>query len=192
MVLKLSDPLLHLRTINATDEESLCQIYSSTRTEELDQLTDWTATQKNVFLRSQFVAQHAYYQNNYKGAHFWVIEYGSQIIGRLYLDTHYEGTSIRIIDIALLPEWRNRGIGKRILMDVLDLAKSMGSSVTIHVESFNPAMKLYERLGFVLVSKTNGVYHLFEWKATSPVTRQNITSKQQASHDSRTTAFNGR
>ncbi len=70
MVLKLSDRLLHLRPITANDEEKLCQIYSSTRKEELAQLTDWTVMQKEIFLKSQFTAQHAYYQNNYKGAHF--------------------------------------------------------------------------------------------------------------------------
>src|SRR5215210_7487756 len=101
MVLEFSDPLLHLRTITAADEENLCQIYSSTRLEELAQMTDWTSGQKETFLRSQFIAQHSYYQNNYKGAHFWVIEYGYQIIGRFYLHPHFEGASIRIIDIAL-------------------------------------------------------------------------------------------
>lgn len=166
MVLKLSDPLLRFRAITANDEESLYQIYSSTRTEELAQLTDWPASQKEAFLRSQFVAQHTYYQNNYEGAHFWVIEFRSQIIGRLYLHTHYEGKSMRIIDIALLPEWRNRGIGKKILQDVMNLAEGMNRCVTIHVESFNPAMKLYKKLGFALVSKTNGVYYLLEWTPT--------------------------
>lgn len=71
MVLKLSDPLLQLRAITANDEENLYQIYSSTRSEELAQLTNWTSLQKEVFLKSQFTAQHNYYQNSYKGAHFF-------------------------------------------------------------------------------------------------------------------------
>ncbi|GAA4745912.1 GNAT family N-acetyltransferase [Flavisolibacter ginsenosidimutans] len=190
MVLKLSDPLLHLRTITANDEEILCQIYSSTRTEELAQLTDWTASQKEIFLRSQFTAQHNYYQNNYGGAHFWVIEYGSQTIGRLYLHTHYEGASMRIIDIALLPGWRNRGIGKQILLAIMELAEDTNRSVTIHVESFNRAMKLYKGLGFVLVSQTNGVYHLLEWKSNAHSFQENVLCKQQATNGSRTTTFN--
>jgi len=190
MVLKLSDPLLHLRTITANDEEILCQIYSSTRIEELAQLTDWTASQKETFLRSQFTAQHSYYQNNYKGAHFWVIEYRSQIIGRLYLHMHYEGASMRIIDIAVLPEWRNRGIGKQILLAVMELAASINRSVTIHVESFNRAMKLYKSLGFVLVSQTNGVYHLLEWKTSPQAFRQNNSFKQSVTNGSSVPTFN--
>ena len=190
MVLKLSDPLLHIRTITADDEESLCQIYSSTRTEELAQLTDWTSNQKETFLRSQFTAQHSYYQNNYKDANFWAIEYRSQIIGRLYLHLNYEGASMRIIDIALLPEWRNRGIGKQILLEVMELAGNMNRSVTIHVETFNRAMKLYKKLGFELVSQTNGVYHLLEWKTKHQAFEENIAFKQPETYGSCTSAFN--
>ena len=192
MVLKLSDPLLHLRTITADDEAILCQIYSDTRTEELARLTDWTPGQKEAFLRSQFMAQHTYYQNNYKGANFWVLEYRSRIIGRLYLHTHYEGESMRIIDIALLPEWRNKGIGTQILLDVIEWATDMNRSLTIHVESFNRAMKLYKKLGFVLVSRTNGVYHLLEWKTSPQAFKENIEFKQPETYGSRTTAFNSR
>jgi ribosomal protein S18 acetylase RimI-like enzyme len=35
--------------------------------------------------------------------------------------------------------------------------------VTIHVEVFNPALRLYERLGFKKVAE-NGPYHLMEWR----------------------------
>jgi RimJ/RimL family protein N-acetyltransferase len=174
MVLKLSDPLLHLRTITANDEENLYQIYASTRTEELAQLSNWTSSQKEAFLRSQFAAQHSYYQNNYKGAHFWAIEYKHQIVGRLYLHTHYEEPSMRIIDITLLPAWRNKGIGTQILLALQEFAEDMDRSVTIHVESFNPAMKLYKKLGFELVSQTNGVYHLLEWKAKAVALQRDI------------------
>ena len=190
MILNLSDTFLQLRTITNDDEEMLCQIYSSTRMEELSQLTGWTLNQKETFLKSQFKAQHNYYQNNYIGAHFWVIEFKSQIIGRLYLHTHYEASSMRIIDISILPKWRNRGIGKGLLMDVMELAKRMNRSVTIHVECFNPAMKLYQNLGFELVSKTNGIYHLLEWKTNRQNSQQNILFNQSATNGSSITAFN--
>ena len=164
MSLTLSNPLLHLRPITTADEEILCQIYSSTRTEELARVSHWTDDQKQAFLQWQFTAQHSYYRDNYKGAHFWMIEFGAQIIGRLYLHAAYEKNSMRIIDITILPAWRNRGIGRQILMDIMEFAASRGRSVTIHVENFNPAMRLYQKLGFELVDITNGVYHLLEWK----------------------------
>lgn len=173
MKLRLTNRCIHLRNITAEDEAWLCQIYSSTRTEELAQLTDWLDNQKEIFLRSQFLAQHSYYQTNYRGAHFWIIEYRFEIIGRLYIHPSYQGNSLRIIDISLLPEWRNRGIGKQVLLDVMSYAEAVNRPVTIHVETFNPAMKLYKRLGFELLSETNGVYHLLEWKKLQPLEANN-------------------
>ena len=130
----------------------------------MEYLAWWTNEQKKAFLHSQFKAQHTYYLKNYTGAHFWVIKFNDEPIGRLYLHTAYQESSMRIIDISLLPSWRNKGIGRGILADIMEHAASNERSVTIHVESFNPAMKLYQKLGFSLVSKTNGVYHLLEWK----------------------------
>lgn len=189
MELKLTNPFICFRNITTDDEETLFQIYASTRTEELIHLTNWTSGQKEAFLRLQFSAQHSHYQNNYEGAHFWVIEYKSQIIGRLYLHTLYESTSMRIIDITLLPEWRNKGIGNQILLDVLEWAESKNRSVTIHVESFNRAMNLYKKLGFVLASQTNGVYHLLEWKSNNHAFQENLSLKQAATNGNRTSAF---
>lgn len=66
--------------------------------------------------------------------------------GRLYV--HRSHGLLHIIDIALLPKMRGRGIGTRILNDLLTEAGAAGSSVRIYVENFNPARRLYERLGF--------------------------------------------
>lgn len=168
MILALTNPSLHLRPIGAKDEDMLCQIYSATRTEELS-VTDWSTEKKQTFLRLQFQAQHTYYQINYDGADFLMIEYDGQPIGRLYVDRNFEHNSIRIIDISLLPQWRSKGIGRQILQDLIEYAASRQKPVTIHVESFNRAMNLYLALGFQLLSVTNGVYHLLEWKIKEPV-----------------------
>jgi len=172
MKLQLTDTTLSLRTIRETDREILSHIYFSTRKDEIEQATQWTSDQKQNFLVFQFNAQHTYYIQNYPGANFWIIEKNRQPIGRLYLDTNFDNRSIRIIDITLLPEWRSIGIGGQLLSDIIAFAKTMNRGVSIHVESFNPAMRLYKRLGFDLVSITNGVYHLLEWKnkTTAPQT----------------------
>ena len=171
MMLHLTDTTLTLRTIQDTDREILSQIYFSTRKDEMDQLTEWTVDQKQNFLHFQFTAQHTYYIQSYPGANFWIIEKNAQPIGRVYLDTNFEKKSIRVIDITLLPEWRDIGIGGQLLSDIIAFAKTINRGVSIHVESFNPAMRLYKRLGFDLVSITNGVYHLLEWKNKSTVTQ---------------------
>jgi ribosomal protein S18 acetylase RimI-like enzyme len=147
-----------LRPIAADDMELLYRVYASTREEELAQV-EWAEAQKEAFLRMQFDAQHQYYQENYPGARFQVILLGGEPAGRLYLDRR--ATEIRIVDIALLPEYRNRGLGSALLHDILAEGERAGLPVTIHVECFNPALRLYERLGFRKL-EDRGVYYFME------------------------------
>lgn len=123
-------------------------------------LVDWSEAQKIAFLRMQFQAQSRYYVENYPGAAFQLILLDGEPVGRLYI--HRRQDEIRIMDIALLPEHRRRGIGTFLLNQILEEAKSNSVPVTIHVEQFNPAMQLYERLGFYL-KEDRGVYRLLEW-----------------------------
>ncbi|AWK03648.1 GNAT family N-acetyltransferase [Flavobacterium crocinum] len=165
MELKIKD--IALRNIQAYDLPVLCEIYGSTRKEELEKGTNWNDEQKRLFIEHQFSAQHEYYQKNYLGGKFYIIEKENVTIGRLYIDFFFEQKGIRIIDITILPEWRNKNIGSSILNEILKKAASNNLNVTIHVESFNPAMELYKRLGFQKISETNGVYHLMQWNATN-------------------------
>lgn len=162
MILSLKNKDLRLRFFSERDIPFLKKIYFSTREEELKQVNHWTESMKEVFLTHQFDAQHEYYQKNYVDANFLVIEKDKEIIGRLYYKEGFEGT-IRIIDIAILPKFQNQGLGTSILKDVIEHAKVIEQPITIHVETFNPAMKLYKRLGFQKISETNGVYHLLQW-----------------------------
>lgn len=160
--------LLTLRPVQASDSPVLFAIYASTRTEELAQV-GWSAAQLESFLRMQFNAQSSYYQSEYPRATFQMIVVSGQPAGRLYL--HRRETEIRIMDIALLPEFRGRGLGTVLLQEVLAEAKRTAKRVSIHVESFNPAQRLYARLGFKQTA-TNGVYHLMEWSGISSTPEQ--------------------
>jgi len=151
---------LTLRPIRSDDEPFLYEVYASTRMEELAPL-GWSAEQQAAFLTQQFNAQHQYYQANYPGADFQIILVNDQLAGRLYVDRRIG--EIRIVDIALLPEYRNGGIGSRLLNDLLAESAQAGKFVSIHVEKFNPALRLYERLGFS-ISDDRGVYWFMEWK----------------------------
>ena len=79
--------------------------------------------------------------------------------GRLYV--HRDDDEILIVDIALLPPYRGRGIGTALVREVLDEADASGRPVRIHVEHQNPAMTLYRRLGFERVDES-GPYLLME------------------------------
>ena len=77
----------------------------------------------------------------------------------MYLDRR--AAEIRIVDIALLPPWRNRGVGTALLRNILAEGERAELPITIHVECFNPALRLYERLGFRKV-EDKGVYYFME------------------------------
>ncbi|HEX6710080.1 MAG TPA: GNAT family N-acetyltransferase [Rubrobacter sp.] len=147
-----------LRPVAPGDEAFFYQVYASTREEELAQ-TGWDETQKAAFLRMQFDAQSNYYEEHYRGAEFSVILSGGYPAGRLYVARWPE--EIRIVDIALLPGHRGMGIGTRLLRGLISESEESGKHLSIHVERFNPALRLYERLGFRTV-EDKGVYLLME------------------------------
>lgn len=147
-----------LRSATPEDDPFLYLLYASTRADELA-LVDWDERQKSAFVQMQFTAQHRTYHEQFADAAFQVIEFERTPIGRLYVARW--PTEIRIIDIALLPHYRNRGIGSWLLGQLLAEAADSGKRVSIHVERMNPALHLYTRLGFRLVAD-EGIYLLME------------------------------
>ncbi len=155
---------LTLRPERADDLEFLHRLYASTRADEMA-LVDWSPEVKGLFLLSQFDAQHSYYLEHYPESRFDVIEQSGVAIGRLYVARWPD--DICIIDIALLPEHRGRGLGGRMLQALLDEAATTGRSVSLCVENYNPALRLYERLGFKPKGEDNGIYRMMEWRSGS-------------------------
>lgn len=153
------DDALTLRAATAADEDFLRRVYASTREAEM-QIVPWTESQKDEFLRMQFHAQHTFYHAEFPDAAYDVLLRGSTPIGRLYVDRRPD--EIAVLDIALLPEYRSGGVGTTLMHQILDEAASAGKPVRLHVESFNRARHLYDRLGFLPV-RTDGIYVLMEW-----------------------------
>jgi GNAT superfamily N-acetyltransferase len=155
----MSMSTLSLRSICPEDESFLRRVYASTRLEGLAPL-GWSTEQRVAFLDQQFDAQNYHYQIHYAGAEFQIILLDERPVGRLYVARRPD--QILVIDIALLPEYRNAGIGSRLLGSLLDEAAATGKPVRIHVEKLNPALRLYERLGFSIV-QDRGVHWSMEW-----------------------------
>ncbi|MEM9304964.1 MAG: GNAT family N-acetyltransferase [Pseudomonadota bacterium] len=147
-----------LRPMTEADLDFLARLYASTRSEEMAQVP-WSAEQKADFLAFQFTAQHTHYQEHFAAASFDVVEVDGVAAGRLYVERRED--EIRLIDIALLPDFRGRGIGSELLGDLIDEAIRAALPLRIHVEHNNPAMRLYQRLGFEKIDE-HGVYHLME------------------------------
>jgi len=147
-----------LRPARPEDREHLLAVYASTRAEELAPVP-WTEEQKAAFVKMQFDAQDAHYKEHYEGATYEVIEVDGAPAGRLYVLRR--PSEIRLVDIALLPAFRRAGVGTWLLAGLIAEARTRAVPLTIHVEMFNPARRLYERLGFAPVEE-HGVYLLME------------------------------
>ena len=143
-----------LRGETDADLPFLERLYVSVRWEELA-ATTWPEPAKLVFLRDQLRLQRLHYATYYVETDYGIVAAHGTPIGRLYLDRG--PTELRIVDIALVPEWRHRGIGTALLRAVCAEAAADGTIVSIHVEQFNPAQRLYRRLGFREVA-TDGPY----------------------------------
>lgn len=150
---------IRFRPATPDDVPFLRYLYGTTRDDEMLRL-QWTEEQKGNFLDMQFNAQKRHYEDFYPECQFLVIELEGERIGRLYID---RGEShIEIVDVALLPHHRARGIGRMLLEEIIAEGRSTGRKVRIYVEHYNPARHLYDRLEFQHID-TNGVYHLMEW-----------------------------
>lgn len=137
------------------DVPFLAALYASARADELAQVTGLGAERKNAFLAQQFAAQRVHYRTHFVDAAFDVIERDGVPVGRLYLERR--GPRLHIIDIALLPDVRAQGIGTALIVAIIAAAAADGLGVGLYVERFNPALRLYRRLGFTERDDT-GVY----------------------------------
>lgn len=163
-------PEITLRPVGESDQEFLCRVFASTRLVELA-FVDWDDAMKDAFIRQQFAAQHRQYTTSYPDASFAVVLVDDEPAGRLYVARLPE--EVRVIDIALLPEFRGRGVGTALMDDVLAEAATRGVAVTLHVHRDNPARRWYLQLGFTLAEDRDP--YLFLRRGVTPVTKSDET-----------------
>ncbi len=152
--------MITLRPVRPEDRDFLFSVYASTRADEMA-VVPWGDAEKAAFLAQQFGAQTTYWDEQYPDAERSIVEVDGVPAGRLYVERWPK--EIRLIDIALLPAFRGRGTGTELLRRLFEEAADAGKSVTIHVEMFNPARALSERLGFVSKGE-RGFYVFMEWR----------------------------
>ncbi len=148
-----------LRPVTEADQDFLLSAYASTRAGEMATVP-WSGEQKDAFIRMQFAAQTQHYAAEHPGASHEIICLDSVPVGRLYLDRRAD--EFHILDVTILAQFRNAGIGTLLLGRILDEAGGSGKAVSIYVESFNPWLGLFRKLGFRTVSE-DGFLQLLRW-----------------------------
>ena len=156
----MSDGQITLRPATEADDDFILSCYASTRAQELAQVP-WMAEQKESFIRMQYTAQKNHYAAEAPRASHDVIYVDATPVGRIYLDRRDD--ALHILDITVLPQHRNQGTGSLLLRRLLEEAGKLGKPVTIYVESFNPSLRLFERLGF-RQDQEKGFHLLMKWQ----------------------------
>lgn len=146
-----------LRQAESNDEAFLYRLYASTRAEEMA-AWGWDSAQQEAFLSMQFRAQQIHYRE-YPNTDHQIIFADGRPIGRILVSELED--KFWLVDIALLSEYRNAGIGAALIRELLDRAAGAGKTVRLHVEKNNRAQRLYQRLGFRIVGDA-GLHYLME------------------------------
>jgi GNAT superfamily N-acetyltransferase len=154
--------IVELRPVTESDDEFLLSVYASTREQELAQ-AEWIEGQKEMFLRWQFDLQRKEYETRFPDADYRVIAIDGQRAGRIWIGADDE--QIRLLDIALLPEFQNRGVGTALLERLKSKAQNAGKALRHMVFVLNNnADRFYERLGFKQIEDF-GAYKHMEWRS---------------------------
>jgi ribosomal protein S18 acetylase RimI-like enzyme len=150
-----------LRPADANDEAFLYRLYASSRAAELA-AWGWDSAQQEAFLNLQFRAQQAHYAE-YPNVNHQIVLAGERPVGRLLVSELDD--EFRLVDITLLAEHCDAGIGAALIDQLLDRARLSGKAVRLHVEKANRAQRLYRRLGFAEIGDA-GSHFFMEWRAS--------------------------
>jgi len=131
------------------DADFLFELFASTRVDIT--LSDIPLKQKRLIMRQQFHAQTTHYASHFSQADFLIVMQGKTRIGRLVIDR--DQTEIRVIDIAILPQWRGQGIGTRLMTDILTEGRVSDRPVRLHAEKMGRVVEFYRRLGFEVIEE---------------------------------------
>jgi ribosomal protein S18 acetylase RimI-like enzyme len=153
-----------LRPVTPADEPFLFDLYATTRA---DEMAAWGLpdAQREAILKLQFIAQQRDYASRFPAADHHLVLWDGAQIGRLWVAR--DETTIHLLDVALLPAYRGRGIGTYLLQRLLAEAAERHRHFRLMVLKVNvQALRLYQRLGLAIAADVEP-YWLLERRAAS-------------------------
>jgi ribosomal protein S18 acetylase RimI-like enzyme len=158
MTKEAAPPHVTLRPVTREDDPFLLEVYGSTRADELGQV-EWEEGQREMFLRWQFDLQRREYDARFPDSRYQLVLIDGEPAGRIW--TGEDEDQIRLLDIALLPQFQRRGVGTILLKELMKEAASAGKLLRHMVFVLNnDAHRFYERLGFVIIEDLDAYKHM--------------------------------
>ncbi len=151
---------LTLKDFEPGDEAVLFQLFSTVRSEELG-MDGWEPELRDKMLRIQFDAQRRSYRELFPHADERLILRDGSPIGWVIVDR--SRPELHGVDIALVADERQQGIGTRVIQALQDEAAAGNRPMGITVQRRNVrALALYRRLGFRAIRDTEA-HIVMEW-----------------------------
>ena len=162
--------LRYLRPCTEADNAFVYDVFSTTWEHEVAALPNQNLAQH--VLRIQHIAQERRFASRYPGLQRYIVVRDGQSAGRLYV--HESDSLLEVVDLTLMPSFRDHGIGTRIFHELFEHATREGQTISLRVERRNErATMLYSQLGFDLVSVDDLDNH-FEWAPATAVKEDGV------------------
>ncbi|HNX09658.1 MAG TPA: GNAT family N-acetyltransferase [Methanothrix sp.] len=146
-----------LRAACDQDEPFFFRLFCSIREPDFAFLGD---RERDAILNMQYSARQRGLCANWPHARHMIVTEDGESIGRLSIARN--GNVLHLIEIALLPERQNRGIGSFLMKQLVkEAGDCQGHQIKLYVFRSSRAVRFYQRMGFVPVSD-DGVYLLME------------------------------
>jgi ribosomal protein S18 acetylase RimI-like enzyme len=141
------------------DADFVFALFCELRAAELSAACSSEAALRSL-LGMQHQAQLAWYRRAYPGAERTVFLREQQAVGYWLLDRTRE--ALTLVDFALAAQCRGRGLGGALLRSLQQQAGEL--PIRLHVRPDNPALRLYQRLGFTITA-SSATELAMEWLA---------------------------
>ena len=139
------------RRAGSEDALLLYELFSTSRAVEFAAM-GLTGEQYRPLLEMQYRGRAMTCAAQYPEAEDWIVcmEYGTAVGNYLLAGT---SAGPRMIDLAVLPQWRGKGIGTQVLRQAAHRSAAAGEILSLRVMKGNQAMRLYTRVGFQVASE---------------------------------------
>ena len=136
---------LKLRPATSDDAKFVYRLLRATMRDYVDQTWGWDEEW-----------QHAYFHMRFDPAKNQIVVLDDQDVGVISVERREDVAHLG--RLYILPAYQGQGIGTQLLTDLMTGAFREGLPVTLRVLKVNPAKRLYERLGFVVIEEAEAHY----------------------------------
>jgi GNAT superfamily N-acetyltransferase len=148
------------RPLTIDDEPFIKRLIEEVVADELG-ARQWPDAVRAPLLEIQYRARRAGYRDAFPGATEEIVQRDGEAAG--WLVTARDAESIRVVDIALLPQERGKGLGTACIRDLQAEAEHTGRPLRLSVVRFSAAARLYQQLGF-RVTGGDEIRYAMEWR----------------------------